>query len=106
MINKPMWLPILFNSSSYKMGRGYYGCKKTESEGVARGLGLFVAIISEATFITSLFPTYQCHNNFSSTLTCLEKSVVTQTKPSYTIFISLLLATFCRNVQFYRMKAS
>ena len=99
MINKPMWLPILFNSSSYKMGRGYYGCKKTESEGVARGLGLFVAI-------TSLFPTYQCHNNFSSTktLTCLEKSVVTQTKPSYTIFISPLLATFCRNVQFYRMK--
>ena len=54
MINKPMWLPILFNS---KMGRGYYGCKKTESEGVARGLGLFVAIISEATLITSLFPT-------------------------------------------------
>ena len=50
-----MWLPILFNSSSYKMGRGYYGCKKTESEGVARGLGLFVAIISEATFITSYF---------------------------------------------------
>ena len=88
------------------MGRGYYGCKKTESEGVARGLGLFVAIISEATFITSLFPTYQCHNNFSSTktLTCLEKSVVTQTKPSYTIFISSLLATFCQNVQFYRMK--
>ena len=82
MINKPMWLPILFNSSSYKMGRGYYGCKKTESEGVTRGLGLFVAIISEATFITSIFPTYQCHNNFSSTktLTCLEKSVVTQTK--------------------------
>ena len=88
MINKPMWLPILFNSSSYKMGRGYYGCKKTESEGVARGLGLFVP------------------NNFSSTktLTCLEKSVVTQTKPSYTIFISSLLATFCWNVQFYRMK--
>ena len=106
MINKPMWLPILFNSSSYKMGRGYYGCKKTESEGVARGLGLFVAIISEATFITSVFPTYQCHNNFSSTktLTCLEKSVVTQTKPSYTIFISSLLATFCQNVQFCRMK--
>ena len=107
MINKPMWLPILFNSSSYKIGRGYYGCKKTASEGVARGLGLFVAIIiSEATFITSLFPTYQCHNNFSSTKTlmCLEKSVVTQTKPSYTIFISSLLATFCRNVQFYRMK--
>ena len=103
MINKPMWLPILFNS---KMGRGYYGCKKTESEGVARGLGLFVAIISEATLITSLFPTYQCHNNFSSTktLTCLEKSVVTQTKTSYTIFIPSLLATFCRNVQFYRMK--
>ena len=106
MINKPMWLPILFNSSSYKMGRGHYGCKKTESEGVSRGLGLFVAIISEATFITSLFPTYQCHNNFSSTktLTCLEKSVVTQTKPSYTILISSLLATFGRNVQFYRMK--
>ena len=84
--------------SSYKMGRGYYGCKKTESEGIAQGLGLFVAIISEATFITSVFPTYQCHNNFSSTktLTCLEKSVVTQTKPSYTIFISSLLATFCQ----------
>ena len=65
-----------------------------------------MAIISEATFITSVFPTYQCHNNFSSTktLTCLEKSVVTQTKPSYTIFISSLLATFYRNVQFYRMK--
>ena len=90
MINRPMWLPILFNSSSYKMGRGYYVCKKTESEGVARGLGLFVAIISEAPFITSLFPTYQCHNNFSSTktLTSLEKSVVTQTKPSYLYFIA------------------
>ena len=98
MINKYMWLPI-FNS---KMGRG---CKKTESEGVARGLGLFVAVISEATLITSLFPTYQCHNNFSSTktLTCLEKSMVTK-KTSYTIFIPSLLATFCRNVQFYRMK--
>ena len=101
-----MVIPIIFNSSSYKMGRGYYGCKKTESEGIARGFGLFVAIISEATFITSLFPTYQCIHNFSSTktLTCLEKSVVTQTKPSYTIFISSLLATFFRNVQFYRMK--
>ena len=103
MINKPMWLPILFNS---KMGSGYYGCKKTESEGIARGLGLFVAITSEATFITSKFPTYQCHNNFSSTktLTCLAKSVVTQTKTSYTIFIPSLLATFCQNIQFYRMK--
>ena len=103
MINKPMWLTILFNS---KMGRGYYGYKKTESEGIARGLGLFVAIMSEATFITSKFPTYQCHNNFSSTktLTCLVKSVVTQTKTSYTIFIPSLLATFCRNIQFYRMK--
>ena len=48
---------------SYKMGRGYYGCKKTESEGIARGHGLFMAIISEATFITNLFPTCQCHNN-------------------------------------------
>ena len=106
MINKPMWLPYFLIVVVNKMGRGYYGCKKTESEGVAQGLGLCVAIISEATFITSVFPTYQCHNNFSSTktLTCLEKSVVTQTKPSYTIFISSLLATFCRNVQFYRMK--
>ena len=89
MINKPMWLPILFNSNSYKMGRGYYGCKKTESEGIARGLGLFVAIISEATFITSVFPTYQCHNNFSSTKTLINllgKVVVTQTKTSYTIY--------------------
>ena len=105
MINKPLWLPTLCNGNSYKMGRGYYGCKKTESEGVARGLGLFVAIISEATFITSVFPTYQCHNNFSSTktLTCLEKSWLHKQNLA-TPFISSLLATFCRNVQFYRMK--
>ena len=42
---------------SYKMGRGYYGCKKTESEGVARGHGLFMAIISEAIFLFLTVPT-------------------------------------------------
>ena len=40
---------------------------KSPSPRAARGQGLFTAIIYKAMFITSLIPTYQCHNTFSST---------------------------------------
>ena len=38
--------------------RGYYGCKQPESEGVARGQGLFTAIISEATGVNYYITTH------------------------------------------------